>query len=344
MERSLGPGRGWVLVPRPMRVAAILLGLWGVQTLMYGYWYGYTLLPSPLDVPAVSLVAGIAAIASAIGILRAGVWARALGLVVMAVWLLELLAAIARSVAPPVDLASNVPAVAFLALGLTLFGFVGYELVARWPASRPRDPSASRRLLALLAIVLVSLAAFGAASRPAEPGPFEPPPPLGHEREGGHIELAQAGFAIDLPADWSVQVPSSERDPVGAEPGEAWEALRAFDPSRRQTCSVSVAVSPSATSLGHYGVGAMSGDDRAPRWSGAADRPTLMLPDSSDRVGPQDGPHASQMSSQVRHARSIGEHDILYAIECGTRAGSPLGGIAGSLTLRPLPVAEPSGP
>ena len=46
MERSLEPGGGWVLVPRPMRVAAILLGLWGAQTLMYGYWYGFTLLPS----------------------------------------------------------------------------------------------------------------------------------------------------------------------------------------------------------------------------------------------------------------------------------------------------------
>ncbi len=341
MERSLEPGGGWVLVPRPMRVAAILLGLWGAQTLMYGYWYGFTLLPSPLDAPAVSLVAGIAAIVAGIGILRAEAWARVLGLVVMAVWALELLVAIAPSVEPAVDLASNVPAVVSWAIGLVLFGFVGRELVSRWPEARPQDRSGSRRTLVLLAIVLVPLVVLAAASRPVEPDPFEPPPPLGPEREGGHIELAQAGFAIDLPADWSVEVRSPERDPSGAEPGEAWEALRAFGPSRRQTCSVSVAVSPSATSRDDYDLGSMSRDDRAPRWSGPADRPTLMLPDSSDRVEPPGGPHASQMSTQVREAGSVGEHDILYAVECGGDTGSSLGGIAASLRLRPS--SHPSG-
>ena len=166
MERSQESGRGWVLVPRPMRVAAILLGLWGTQTLMYGYWYGITLLPPPLDAPAFSLVVGIAAIAAAIGILRAEAWARAVGLVVMVVWALELLVAIARSVAPPLDLASNVPAVASWAIGLILFGFVGRELVSRWPPAPPRDPSGSRRTLVLLAIVLVPLVVVGAALRP----------------------------------------------------------------------------------------------------------------------------------------------------------------------------------
>jgi hypothetical protein len=319
-----------------MRVAAILLGLWGVQTLMYGYWYGFTVLPSPLDVPAVSLVAGIAAITSAVGILRTEAWARALGLVVMAVWALELLVAIAPSVEPAVDLASNVPAVVSWAIGLILFGFVGRELLARWPDARPRDRSGSRRTFVLLAIVLVPLVVLAAAVRPAEPGPFEPLPPLGPEREGGRLELATTGLAVELPADWTVEVASPERDPVGAPPGEAWEALRAFGPSGRQTCSVSVAVSPSATTRDGYDVGSMSGDDRAPRWSGPVDRPTLMLPDSSDRVEPPGGPHASQISTQVRRAGSAGEHDILYAIECGSGAGSSLGGIAESLTILPL--------
>ena len=335
MERSLESGKRWVLVPRPMRVAAVLLGLWGTQTLVYGYFYGITLLPAPLDRPVASLVVGIAAIAAAIGILRAEAWARTVGLIVMAVWALELLVAIARSVMLPLDLASNMPAVASWALGLILFGFVGRELVSRWPEARPQDRPGSRRTLVLLSITLVPLVAVGAALRPGEPGSFEPPPPLGSYREGGHIELTRTGFAIDLPVDWTVEILSPQRDPVGAQPGEAWEALRGFDPSRQQTCSVSVAVSPSATSLDGYDVGSMSGDDRAPRWSGPADRPTLMLPDSSDRVEPLGGPHASQMSTQVRQAGSMGGHDILYGVECGSGAGSSRGGIAESLTLLP---------
>ena len=335
MEHSPDPGKRWVLVPGPMRVAAILLGLWGAQTLMYGYLYGITLLPWPLDRPMVSLVVGIAAITAAIGILRAEAWARAVGLVVMAVWALELLVAIARSLMPPLDLASNWPAVASWAIGLLLFVFVGRELASRWPAARPRDPADSRRTLAMLAVVLVPLMAVGAALRPASPESFEPPPPLGPQRDGGHIELARTGIAIDVPSDWSVEVLSPERDPAGAQPGEAWEALRGYDPSRRQTCSVSVAVSPSATSRDGYDVGSMSGDDRAPRWIGPADRATLMLPDSSDRVEPPGGPHASQMSTQVRQAGSQAEHDIVYAIECGSDAGSSRGEIAESLTLLP---------
>jgi len=157
MERSPESGKRWVLAPRPMRVAAILLGLWGTQTLVSGYFYGITLLPAPLDGPVVSLVVGLAAIAAAIGILRAEAWARALGLMVMAVWALELLVAIARSVTPPLDLASNWPAVASWAIGLTLFGFVVRELLSRWPSARPRNPGENRRTLAMLAVVLVPL-------------------------------------------------------------------------------------------------------------------------------------------------------------------------------------------
>jgi len=343
MEQSLESGRHWVLVPRPMRVAAILLGLWGMQTLVYGYSYGITLLPAPLDRPVVSLVVGIAAIAAAIGILRAEAWARALGLIVMAVWALELLVAIARAVMPPFDLASNWPAVVSWALGLILFGFVGRELVSRWPEARPQDRPGSRPTLVLLAVVLVPLVVVSAALRPAEPGPFELPSPLGPQRDGGHIELTRTGFAIDVPPDWSVEVLSPERDPAGAQPGEAWEALRGFDPSRQQTCSVSVAVSSSATSRDGYDVGSIGGDDQAPRWSGPADRPILMLPDSSDRVEPADGPHASEMSTQVREAGSTGKHDILYAIECGGDPGTALRGIVASLTLRPPHAAGPSG-
>jgi hypothetical protein len=62
----------------------------------------------------------------------------------------------------------------------------------------------------------------------------------------------------------------------------------------------------------------------------------LMLPDSSDRVEPRGGPHASRVSTQVRKAGSENGHDILYAIECGSGAGSSLGGIAESLTLQPV--------
>lgn len=333
MEHLLEPGRRWARVPWPMRVAAILLGLWGSQTLLYGYGQGFTLLPSPLDGRVISLVVGVAAITSAIGILQAQAWARVLGLVVLTVWSLELLAAIARSIAPPVELMSSLPAVVSAAIGLVLFGFVGFELAARWPASRPRDPSGSRRTLALLALVLLPFVAFGVVGRPAIPEAFEPPPPLGPERAGGHLELARAGFAIDLPTDWSVEVPSMERDPLDAEPGEAWEALRAFDPSRRRTCSVSIAISPSARSMDDYGVGSMSGDDRAPRWSGSPDRPTLMLPDSDDRLAPLGGSHRSTISTQLRYAASAGEHDILYALECGSGAGSSTDDIAASLSL-----------
>ena len=335
MERSLESGRRWILVPGQMRVAAILLGLWGTQTLVYGYFYAITLLPSPLDGPVVSLVVGIAAIAAALGILRAEPWARAVGLVVMAAWALELLVAIARSLVPPLDLASNMPVIASWAVGLVLFGFVARELLWHWPQARPQARPGARDTVVRLAIVLVPIVVIGVALRPSEPEPFEPPPPLGPAREGGYIELPSSGFALTLPADWSVEVGTPERDPVGAAPGEAWEALRAFDPSRQQTCSVSVAVSPSTTSREGYDVGSMSGDERAPRWSGTAERPMLMLPDSSDRVEALGGPHASQMTTQVRYARSGGGHDILYAIECGGGAGSPRGGIADSLTLLP---------
>jgi hypothetical protein len=143
-----------------------------------------------------------------------------------------------------------------------------------------------------------------------------------------------SGFAVDVPADWSVE--TADPDPVlaQAQPGDVWEALRAYAPGRRQTCSVYVAIAAAGTTDWEF---ALTPDLRDPRWTGSTAAPVVEVPHPRDRVEDRSGDyHVATASEYVSDAR-VPEHDVIYAVVCGADGDSSFDSIIESLV--PLPVA-----
>ena len=65
---------------------------------------------------------------------------------------------------------------------------------------------------------------------------------LGAVVEAGRIEMVGSGFAITIPDGWTVEIADPEPDVFSAEPGIAWEALRASAPYNSMACSLAVGV------------------------------------------------------------------------------------------------------
>lgn len=156
------------------------------------------------------------------------------------------------------------------------------------------------------------------AETECDPSTMDEPPPLpslGRTTTGGRIELPGSAFAITVPDDWSVELAEPDADVFTAEPGSAWEALRATAPDRSLACSVSVGVAEvSLRKRSGTGSGAVT----TPRWESTR-RWLLLVP--TPRV--EDSVTSFSSSSPiVRLAREHPglEHDALYALECAGTA------------------------
>jgi len=152
------------------------------------------------------------------------------------------------------------------------------------------------------------------AEEAAAPTPTPTPvlAPLGSLRSGGVIELPGSGFRIWFPKRWSVEVLQPDRDYRTARAGDAWTALRAFEPQGLEACTVAVGV----VSEGANGLGLdMDTDETATEayWRG---RRRLMLP--LPQVEPLGDGLGGVTGGFERRARSDPgiDHDVLYALTC----------------------------
>jgi|GEM_PF-5856003 len=146
--------------------------------------------------------------------------------------------------------------------------------------------------------------------------PFEastppPLPPLGATTSGGRIEMPGSAFAITVPDDWTVELADPEPDVFSAEPGSAWEALRATHPENTVACSVAIGVAE--VSLLNKS-GTASNGLVAPRWD-PDERGILWVPTPRVDMGETE---SSSMAPMVRlHRDHEGlEHDVLYSLQC----------------------------
>ena len=120
-------------------------------------------------------------------------------------------------------------------------------------------------------------------------------------------------------------------------PGDAWEALRAYGPGRRQTCSVYVAVvAPDSPDLRLMQTSGL----RQPRWADSLTRPVLQIPDSRDRVEADDpsGPWEGAGGDFTRDAADdpVLDHDVVYALLCAADVATSYDSIYDSFVFLPL--------
>jgi hypothetical protein len=173
-----------------------------------------------------------------------------------------------------------------------------------------------------------------------EPSPMPTLEPLGGSADSGRVKMPASGFAITIPEGWSVEVAAPERDIGTAEPGAAWEALRAFGPKRRKTCSVYIAVAPEGqrSLAGFSSISTRAGATEV-RWAGTRRQPTLEVPDPDDRIESDSGASHSSLGGQDRYAKDDPrvDHDVAYAVVCGGDRGRRFDAITESLRLLPAP-------
>jgi hypothetical protein len=161
---------------------------------------------------------------------------------------------------------------------------------------------------------LLATLGLGPSSSPA------PLPPLGPDGPGGRVEVAASGFAITVPADWTVQVAASAPDLASAPDMIAWEALRATSPGQHQGCSVTVAL-PEAGLLdsGNDTIGS-SEAWAVPELSAVDGVPELRIP--GPRVAAGSGIRVATLTSWQRRASEDPgtPRDVLYAMVCAADA------------------------
>ena len=139
----------------------------------------------------------------------------------------------------------------------------------------------------------------------------EPLPPLGATTSGGRIQMPGSAFAITVPDDWSVELADPDTDVFSAEPGSAWEALRATNPAGTRACSVAIGVAE--VSLRKRS-GTAAGGVVTPYWD-PDERGTLWVPEP---VVVETDVHRSAMAPIDRmHRDEDGlDHDVLYSVLC----------------------------
>ncbi len=143
--------------------------------------------------------------------------------------------------------------------------------------------------------------------------PWESPPlpPLGVETSGGRIEMPGSAFAITVPEHWSVELADSDTDVFSAEPGTAWEALRATSKAGTNACSVAIGVAD--VSLRKKS-GTGSGGPLTPMWD--PKKPGILLV-PSPVVDESEASFAMLMPRERLHRKHEGlEHDAMYSIHC----------------------------
>jgi hypothetical protein len=121
--------------------------------------------------------------------------------------------------------------------------------------------------------------------------------------------MAGSGFAITFPDDWSVEVADPDPDVLSAEPGTAWEALRATAHDRSMACSVAVGTAELLPGqwfgTGQDGVTKPYWDPKEPwrLWV-----PTPAIPRTTSF-------HQTDWSRHPQEDPDL-EHDVLYSLMC----------------------------
>ena len=133
--------------------------------------------------------------------------------------------------------------------------------------------------------------------------------------DGARVEMPGSGFAMTFPGDWTVERVDPDPDVFAAAPGDAWEALRAYGPERREACSLSVAVAPEGQESS--GVAA-SGDAAAPYWSIDDSQPILVVAPPRLEIESGGGMETIAPHERPRTSDPRLEHDAQYVVACVT--------------------------
>lgn len=152
MERA-EPRDRWIVGSTPMRSAAFVMLLFGLQGAAY---HSLIVLPAPFDTAASNLAFALTTVAASVGVLRAQTWGRTLGVLTMS---LSLLWSVLAGVPSMAGLAAQPDALVGPALVWGLHAgallFVLHQLVGRWPEVPPRPaPHDRTRTIALLGLAL----------------------------------------------------------------------------------------------------------------------------------------------------------------------------------------------
>ncbi len=157
-------------------------------------------------------------------------------------------------------------------------------------------------------------AVAGGSESDCDPYAESTPPPLpklGATTSGGRIEMPASAFAITVPDDWTVEIADPDTDVFTAEPGSAWEALRATSPDRTMACSVAVGVAEVAleeqSGTGSGGVGTPMWDPNEPG--------LLRVPSPVVEEGESSISMSMPMERLQREHEGL-EHDAMYSIHC----------------------------
>jgi hypothetical protein len=158
------------------------------------------------------------------------------------------------------------------------------------------------------------------------------PPTLESIVDGARVEMAGSGFAMTFPDDWIVETMNPDLDVFAAGPGDAWEALRAYGPERREACSLSVAIAPEGQEPSGVGTGE---EADAPHWS--TEDGQLILLVSPPRLETEWG---AGMESIAGHGRPHSsdprlDYDVEYIVACVTDPPRFLDAITESVEILP---------
>lgn len=139
-------------------------------------------------------------------------------------------------------------------------------------------------------------------------GSVATPEPLRSVVDAGPIEMAGSGFAVTIPDGWTAEIADPDPDVFGAEPGEAWWALKASAPYGFMVCTIAVGV----TDIPGKRLGTVvRGTGTTPYWGPS--RPWQLRVPRPD-VPNSDFAHDDWV--RPRGQLEYLEHDVIYSLDC----------------------------
>ena len=149
-----------------------------------------------------------------------------------------------------------------------------------------------------------------ASPEPSQTAAIREPPTSGSEpTDRWEVETPRSGFAMRFPAGWQVELTDKEADVYRAEPGTAWEALRASTIDESMACTVAVGVTDLAPDQWFAtGIDGVS----TPYWD-PDDARLLWIPTPS--IQGIKSVHSTEWGRRASEDPAL-EHDVLYVLQC----------------------------
>jgi len=149
-----------------------------------------------------------------------------------------------------------------------------------------------------------------ATSEPSQVDATREPPGSGSlAADPWHVEVPGSGFVMRFPAGWQVELPDQDAEVFSADPGTAWEALRASTTDQSMACTVAVGVTDLAPDQSFAtGIDGVS----TPYWD-PGESSLLWIP--TPVIQGTKSVHSTDWGRRGQEDPAL-EHDVLYALQC----------------------------